>query len=78
MIELAGNELGSTPKLSSLIVDIVRSEGLAANKSLPRSGSLQVGSDCYEVAKEKCRETMEGLEIWKEVITGTDFVDVEG
>ncbi|EIM80692.1 NAD-P-binding protein [Stereum hirsutum FP-91666 SS1] len=76
-IELSGNQRGSTPKLCYLIVDIIRSEGLAADKPIPRSGSLQIGSDCYEVVKEKCQETLECLEVWKEVITGTDFVETE-
>lgn len=76
-VELDGNQLGSTPKLCSLIVDIVRSEGLAAGKPIPRSGSLQIGSDCYEVVKEKCEETLECLEAWKEAITGTDFAETE-
>ncbi|EIM80691.1 NAD-P-binding protein [Stereum hirsutum FP-91666 SS1] len=75
--KLDGNQLGSTPKLCSLIVDIVRSEGLAAGKPIPRSGSLQIGSDCYEVVKEKCEETLECLEAWKEAITGTDFAETE-
>lgn len=73
--ELSGNQLGSTPKLCSLIADIVRCEGLAASRPLPRSGSIQIGSDCYEVVKTKCEETLKDLEVWREAITGTDFID---
>ncbi|KAK7051566.1 hypothetical protein VNI00_004545 [Paramarasmius palmivorus] len=54
-----------------VVVDVVRGEGLAQGKPFPTS--LQLGSDCYSVAKEECEKALQVLETWKEVSQSTDF-----
>ncbi|KAF9032266.1 NAD-P-binding protein [Hymenopellis radicata] len=60
---LDGNQPGDTVKLVEIIVDVVKGEGVAEGKTIPRS--LQIGTDCYN--------GLEILEAWKDVSTSTDL-----
>lgn len=65
---LDGTQPGDSAKLGEAIVDIVKGQGLAAGKTLPRS--LQLGDDCYEAVKKELTDRLQVLEEWKEVTTG--------
>lgn len=67
---LDGKQPGDAVKLSELIVDIMRGQGFATGRAMPRS--LQIGNDCYHQVKKKLRSTLATLEEWKEVIVTTD------
>ncbi|KAF4161536.1 hypothetical protein CNMCM6936_003377 [Aspergillus lentulus] len=62
---------GNVEKGVSIILDLVRSEGVAAGKKIPFR--LPLGTDCYESIKEKCEETLTLLDEWKDVINSTDY-----
>ncbi len=68
---LDGNQPGDTVKLVEIIVDVVKGEGVAKGKTIPRS--LQIGTDCYNGVKQDLTERLEILEAWKDISTSTDL-----
>ncbi|KUL91622.1 hypothetical protein ZTR_01365 [Talaromyces verruculosus] len=66
---------GDVEKAVSIILDLVRREGVATGKEIPFR--LPLGEDCYESIKEKCEETLRTLEEWKDVITSTSHDGIE-
>ncbi|THU83708.1 NAD(P)-binding protein [Dendrothele bispora CBS 962.96] len=64
---------GDPVKCAQIIVDIVRGEGVAKDKPFPKN--LQLGSDCYAIAKASAEESLQTLELWKDVISSTDYKD---
>ncbi|ETR99736.1 NAD(P)-binding protein [Trichoderma reesei RUT C-30] len=64
-------QAGDPKKGVAVVVDLVRQEGVAKGKKVPVRMAL--GQDAYEVIKGKCRKTIELLEDWKDVISGTDL-----
>jgi hypothetical protein len=62
---------GDVQKGVSIILDLVRAEGVAAGKKIPFR--LPLGADCYETIKEKCEETLRLLDEWKGVINSTNY-----
>ena len=52
-------------------MDVIRGEGMAKGKQMPIR--MPLGSDGLEVVRRKCRETLEVLEEWEEVIRSTDY-----
>lgn len=62
---------GNPEKGVRIVLDIIRGEGLARGKAFPIS--LQLGSDCYKMVKERSEETLLNLAEWKEVSESTDF-----
>jgi len=67
------NQPGDPIKAVQIIVDVVRGEGVAKDKPFPKS--LQLGSDCYQVAKASAEESLKTLEIWKDVSCSADHKD---
>ncbi|EEB94741.1 hypothetical protein MPER_06398 [Moniliophthora perniciosa FA553] len=63
---------GDPSKGVEIMVDIVRGEGVARGKTF--SNNIQLGSDCYEVAKAECEKALSQLEEWKDVSCSTDFL----
>ncbi|KAH6880689.1 hypothetical protein B0T10DRAFT_519016 [Thelonectria olida] len=61
---------GDVDKGVSIIIDLVRGEGVADGKKIPFR--LPLGTDCYESIKEKCEGTLRVLDEWKDVINSTD------
>ncbi|KAI1777420.1 NAD(P)-binding protein [Hypoxylon cercidicola] len=61
---------GDTQKAVKIIVDLVRKEGYAAGKDVPLRFPL--GPDCFSTIKEKCEETLNLLQEWKDIINSTD------
>ncbi|RHZ62453.1 SDR family oxidoreductase [Aspergillus thermomutatus] len=64
---------GNVERGVSIILDLVRAEGVAAGKKIPFR--LPLGTDCYESIKEKCEETLRLLDEWKDVINSTNHAD---
>ncbi|KAG7451856.1 NAD-P-binding protein [Guyanagaster necrorhizus] len=68
---LDGNQRGDTRMLVEIIVDVVKGQGVASGKVIPRS--LQIGPDCYDAVKQDLTERLQVLESWKDVIISTDL-----
>ncbi|KAK7051619.1 hypothetical protein VNI00_004598 [Paramarasmius palmivorus] len=66
-----GKQPGDPQRGVEVVLDIVRGEGTVNGK--PFQQSIQLGSDCYAVAKAECEKTLSRLEEWKEVSISTDY-----
>ena len=66
-----GNQPGDTRKLVERIIDVVKSEGMAAGK--PIRQRLPMGRDSMAVIKKKCEATLKLCEEWETLITSTDI-----
>jgi NAD(P)-dependent dehydrogenase (short-subunit alcohol dehydrogenase family) len=64
------NQPGEVEKGVSIMVDLVRKEGVAEGKEIPFRFPL--GTDCYEESKAKLDEMVRVAEEWKSVIVSTD------
>ena len=58
-------------RLVEIILDLVRSEGVAKDKEVPFR--LPLGIDVFDDMKAKCEETLSLLEDWRGVIRSTDL-----
>ena len=68
-----GNQSGDPKKAVERIIDIVRSEGMAAGKDMPIR--LPLGRDALAVIRNKCTETLKICEEWEGLICSTDFTN---
>ncbi|EIW79920.1 short-chain oxidoreductase [Coniophora puteana RWD-64-598 SS2] len=66
-----GKQPGDPVKASSIIVDVIRGEGVATGKPFPTN--LALGSDSYAGVKMSCENNWGMLEEWKDVICSADF-----
>lgn len=66
-----GTQPGSPEKACNVIIDIVRSEGVAQGRSPPPV--LQLGTDCFDAVKQICETTVTRMEEWRDVIRSTDI-----
>ena len=66
-----GKQPGDMQKAVQRIVDVVRSEGMATGRPMPKR--LPLGSESLEIIKEKCFETLRICNEWEHIITSTDF-----
>ncbi|KAL6898625.1 NAD(P)-binding protein [Trichoderma evansii] len=64
---------GDPKKGVAIIVDLVRQEGVAKDKTVPLR--MPLGFDAYELIKSKCDTTINLLEDWRDVISSTDLVE---
>lgn len=62
---------GDPVRLVEIVLDLVRREGIAEGKGIPLR--LPLGSDCYDLVKEKCEETLKLMKEWEPVIRSTDY-----
>ena len=67
---LSGNQPGDTRKGAEVILDLVRGDGVAKGKEVPKS--LVLGSDCFNAVEGICKAELQALTEWKEVIISTD------
>jgi hypothetical protein len=65
---------GNPDKAAVAIVDIVRGEGQARGRGLPRY--LILGSDAEANVKAKIKTISDSLQAWRDVTIGTDFVAI--
>ena len=66
-----GNQPGDPRKLVERIIDVVKSEGMAAGKSIPQR--LPIGRDSMATIKKKCEDTLKLCEEWEDLIVSTDI-----
>jgi len=62
---------GDAKKLVERIIDVVKSEGMAAGRPIPQR--LPIGSDAMATIKKKCEATLKLCEEWESSITSTDI-----
>lgn len=58
-------------KAGEVIVDVVRGEGCAKDKTFPKL--LALGTDCYTGIKRTLENDMRNYEEWKDISRSTDF-----
>ncbi|KAF1959196.1 NAD(P)-binding protein [Byssothecium circinans] len=66
-----GNQPGDPKKAAERIIDVVRSEGMAVGRTLPKR--LPLGQDSLADIRKKCTETLKICDEWGELISSTDF-----
>lgn len=64
------NQPGDVTKGVSVMVDLVRKEGVAKDREIPFR--IPLGNDCAEEVKGKIQEMGRVMEEWKDVIGSTD------
>ena len=67
------NQPGDPRKLVERIIDVVKSEGMAEGKAIPKR--LPIGRDAMGAIKKKCEDTLKLCESWEALITSTDLED---
>lgn len=68
---LNGNQPGNIVKGVQCIVDVVNGENEATGKPWP--SSLPLGSDAVSAIREKCENTLRGLNFWEDFAKSTDI-----
>jgi hypothetical protein len=58
------------------MIDVIKSEGFAAGRPLPKR--LPLGSESLRIVKEKCFETLRICNDWEDLIISTDVVELPG
>lgn len=71
-----GRQPGDTQKAAQRMVDVVRSEGMAVGRPIPKR--LPLGTESLKIIKEKCFETLRICNEWEDLITSTDVVELPG
>ncbi|KAK7414935.1 hypothetical protein QQX98_006260 [Neonectria punicea] len=66
-----GTQEGDPKKGVSIILDLVRGDGVGKSKKMPIR--LALGPDAYDIIRGKCQETLKILEDWKDVTCSTDI-----
>lgn len=69
--QMNGNQPGDPQKAVTIMIDVVKSEGVAEGKELP--ARLPLGSDIFEKLIVKHTQGLEVLKEWGELIKGTDI-----
>ena len=69
----SGKQPGDPKKLVSVLLDLVRGEGIAKDRGVPFR--LPLGSDCLDEVSKKVDQTRSVMEEWKDVVLSTDFED---
>lgn len=65
-----GRQPGDPEKLVSILIDLVRQEGVAKNRERPFR--MLLGRDAHEEVGQKLRETLRTFEDWEKVTLSTD------
>lgn len=73
LVDMNHAQSGDPKKGVAVIVDLVRQEGVAKDRTVPVRMAL--GPDAYALIKKKCDKTIQLLEDWKDVISSTDWVE---
>ena len=71
---MEGHQPGDVKKVVETMIDVVKGEGVAKGKDMPKR--LPLGTDALELVREKCVETLKTMDEWEGIIKGTD-VDVK-
>ncbi|KAI5459107.1 hypothetical protein BGZ63DRAFT_406423 [Mariannaea sp. PMI_226] len=68
-----GRQLGDVKKGCQVVVDIVTKTGVSNGREVPVR--IPLGSDCDAFIRNKCAQTVELLDEWKEAVVSTDHTD---
>ena len=71
-----GNQRGDSVKCVERMIDVVKSEGMAAGRPMPKR--LPLGPDSMEIMRTKCLETLKLCDDWKDLICSTDLEPEKG
>ena len=71
-----GNQRGDSVKCVERMIDVVKSEGMAAGRPMPKR--LPLGPDSMEIMRTKCLETLQMCDEWKDLICSTDLEPEKG
>ena len=66
-----GNQRGDPKKPAERIIDVLKSEGMAAGRPMPPR--LPLGPDSLAAIRAKCEATLKICEEWEGLISSTDF-----
>jgi NAD(P)-dependent dehydrogenase (short-subunit alcohol dehydrogenase family) len=66
-----GKQPGDLKKGVSVVLDLVREEGIAQGRKVPFR--IPIGTDCYETIEQECETTLKEMREWKDVIVSTDY-----
>ncbi|KAH6662094.1 hypothetical protein B0J14DRAFT_444661, partial [Halenospora varia] len=69
--QMNGNQPGDPQKAVSIMIDLVKGEGVAEGKEVP--SRLPLGSDIFEKLKDKYTRELEICKEWESVIKSTDL-----
>ncbi|KAH7136092.1 hypothetical protein B0J11DRAFT_178481 [Dendryphion nanum] len=69
--ELHKNQAGDPKKAVEVMIDVVKSEGMAEGKTMPTR--LPLGRDALDVIRTKCEDTLKLLNEWESVIVSTNI-----
>ncbi|KAG8413165.1 hypothetical protein J3459_015730 [Metarhizium acridum] len=70
LLVIDNNQPGDVVKGCKVIVDMLTGTGIAHGKDLPVR--VVLGPDCERVIRDKCSQSLEILDEWKDVIRSTD------
>jgi len=70
LVAYNGNQLGDPKKGVQVMIDVVKGEGVAANK--PFDPVVLLGSDCYRIVRGILEKSIERMDDWKEISGSTD------
>ena len=68
-----GNQRGDPKKAAERVVDVLKSEGMAAGRPMPPR--LPLGPDSLAVIRAKCEATLKICDEWENFISSTDCAD---
>ena len=70
-----GNQRGDPKKAAERIIDVLKSEGMAAGRLMPPR--LPLGPDSLAAIRAKCEATLKICDEWEGLIGSTDFAPEE-
>ena len=73
---LDGNQRGDSIKCVERMIDVVKLEGMAAGRPMPKR--LPLGPDSTEIMRNRCLETLQLCDEWKDFICSTDLEPEQG
>lgn len=71
-----GKQRGDAVKCVERMIDVVKSEGMAAGRAMPKR--LPIGPDSMELMRAKCLETLKICDEWKDFVCSTDLEPEKG
>lgn len=66
-----GTQAGDPDKAVSIMIDVVKGEGIAEGKPLP--ARLPIGPDMLQIMKERCANNLEICKEWETIICSTNY-----
>ena len=66
-----GKQPGDPIKAVELMIDVLKSEGVAKGRTMPRR--LPIGPDTIEVINARCNELLNTVKEWEDVISSTNI-----